>query len=37
MSIDTVGSTGLHVKTAQNIPATGEPAALDRYVLESGE
>ena len=37
MSIDTVGRTSLRVKTAQNIDATGDPAALDRYVLDASE
>ena len=37
MSIDTIGLAGLRIKTAQNIPATGDPAALDRYVLDSSE
>lgn len=38
MSANPTQVTGLHVKTAQNIPASGDPAtALDRYVLDSGE
>lgn len=38
MSIDTISTTGLQVKNARNIPATGDPAvALDRYLLDSGE
>jgi mannose-6-phosphate isomerase-like protein (cupin superfamily) len=37
MSIDTIGLRGLRMKTAANIAATGDPAALDRYILDSSE
>ncbi len=38
MSPNPTQVTGLQIKTAQNIPASGDPAiALDRYVLDSGD
>jgi mannose-6-phosphate isomerase-like protein (cupin superfamily) len=39
-SIDTVSTAdraGLRVKTARDIPATGDPTALDRYLLDATE
>ena len=36
-SLDTAGRAGLRVKTARDISATGDPTALDRYLLDASE
>ena len=35
--VDTAGRARLRVKTARDISATGDPTALDRYILDAGE
>jgi mannose-6-phosphate isomerase-like protein (cupin superfamily) len=36
-SIDTASRARLRVKTARDISASGDPTALDRYILDAGE